>query len=198
MQQNSGSSGNFQKIGEGLGGLMGQAADAATNMLGNMMGSMGGWWAQAASQPNTTRSFSEQEDRACRNHFEASARGGGSSSGQSSGGGMSGSIHVEGSTGAGGGSAGQSSSSSSSGAGASGGGTGSASWRYEDVRPLYQFGHVAGQNPDYQGRSFSEVEPELQREWKDEQTQRYGSWPQVRGYIDFGYSQSSSNRPPQR
>lgn len=65
-------------------------------------------------------------------------------------------------------------------------GTG-ASRSYESARPLYQFGHVAGQNPDYQGRSFDEVEPDLQRAWGREQSSTFGEWPEVRGYVGFGY-----------
>ena len=46
---------------------------------------------------------------------------------------------------------------------------------YEDARPAYQLGHLAGMNPDYEGRSFDEVERELrdayatagQRNWSD-------------------------------
>jgi hypothetical protein len=65
---------------------------------------------------------------------------------------------------------------------------------YDQVRPLYQFGHVAGQNPDYRGRSFDEVEPDLQRAWKSESSSQ-SDWPEVRGYVDFGYSQSSGEGP---
>lgn len=150
MQQGdggAGSSGDFRKIGEGLGGLVGQAADAAAGMLGSMMSSMGGWWAQAANQQQAARSFGEEQERACRNHFEASARGG---------------AGVEGAS------------------------------DYERVRPLYQLGHVAGRNPEYRGRGFEEVEPELRRAWSGEQEKRYGSWPEVRGYVDFGFSRGSS------
>lgn len=60
---------------------------------------------------------------------------------------------------------------------------------YDDVRPLYQFGHMAGQNPDYQGRSFEEVEPDLQRAWDDDSRESPADWPEVRGYVGFGYSQ---------
>jgi hypothetical protein len=59
---------------------------------------------------------------------------------------------------------------------------------YDAVRPLYQFGHLAGQNPDYQGRSFEEVESDLRNSWTDEKAQTYGSWDTVRDYVNTGYS----------
>ncbi|MGQ0561933.1 MAG: hypothetical protein ACT443_08685 [Gemmatimonadota bacterium] len=58
---------------------------------------------------------------------------------------------------------------------------------YETVRPLYQFGHLAGQNPDYQGRSFEDVEPDLRSAWTGDQARRYGAWSSVRDYINTGY-----------
>lgn len=61
---------------------------------------------------------------------------------------------------------------------------------FDDVRPLYQFGHVAGQNPEYQGRSFSDVEPELRRAWESDRN-RSGEWPELRGYVGFGYEQNT-------
>lgn len=62
---------------------------------------------------------------------------------------------------------------------------------YDSVRPLYQFGHLAGSNPDYQGRSFDEVESDLQRTWTPEHSQHYGDWTKVRDYINTGYSTHS-------
>lgn len=60
---------------------------------------------------------------------------------------------------------------------------------YESVRPLYQFGHLAGQNPDYQGRSFEEVEPGLRNAWSaDATTRQYGDWSSVRDYVSAGYT----------
>ena len=58
---------------------------------------------------------------------------------------------------------------------------------YDEVRPLYQLGHVAAHNPDYAGRSFREVEPQLERAWHEDQTTRYGDWPRVRGYVGHGF-----------
>jgi hypothetical protein len=45
---------------------------------------------------------------------------------------------------------------------------------YDDVRPAYQLGHIASLNPDYNGRSFDEVEPELQHGWGNDLRARHG------------------------
>lgn len=58
---------------------------------------------------------------------------------------------------------------------------------YDSVRPLYQFGHLAGGNPDYQGRSFDDVETDLKNAWTGDQAQHYGDWTSVRDYISTGY-----------
>jgi hypothetical protein len=58
---------------------------------------------------------------------------------------------------------------------------------YDAVRPLYQLGHVAAHKPDYQGRNFRDVEPELERAWGEDQRSRYGAWPEVRGYVGRGF-----------
>jgi hypothetical protein len=64
---------------------------------------------------------------------------------------------------------------------------GSTGHDYDTVRPLYQLGHLAAHGPDSHGRSFREVEPELERAWGEEQVARYGAWPQVRGYVGRGF-----------
>jgi hypothetical protein len=71
--------------------------------------------------------------------------------------------------------------------------TSGAGSSYERSRPLYQFGHVAGQNPDYQGRSFSEVEPELRRAWETGGTNEHGQWDEVRDYVGYGYGQGTGS-----
>lgn len=200
MQQSgsggAGNQGNMQKIGEGLGGMLGQMADNAMSMFGPMLSNMGGWWAQAGNAQHqgggsVHASFNTDADNRCRSHFEAQGRaqggtggGVGGATGSMSGGGASGSMHASGSTGG---------ASSGMGGGASGGisAHGSTQGRarsYEEVRPLYQFGHMAGQNPDYQGRSFNEIEGDLQAHWGSEQSQQHGSWPEVRGFVEFGYA----------
>jgi hypothetical protein len=57
---------------------------------------------------------------------------------------------------------------------------------YEDARPFYQFGYVASRNPSYQGRDFTEIEPDLRTAWTGDSTGE--DWSDVRGYVDFGYT----------
>lgn len=54
---------------------------------------------------------------------------------------------------------------------------------YDEARPLYQFGHIASQNPDYEGRSFSDISPELERGWNKDLERQYGSWKDVSGTV---------------
>lgn len=63
---------------------------------------------------------------------------------------------------------------------------------YSTTRPLYQFGHVAGQNPDYQNRSFSEIEGDLRQAWESSPNTQYGRWDDVRDYVEFGYGGNRS------
>lgn len=58
---------------------------------------------------------------------------------------------------------------------------------YDQARPLYQLGYLAAQNPDYAGRSFDQIEPDLQRGWGPEMEQQYGSWNDVRGTVADAY-----------
>ncbi|HEX7241345.1 MAG TPA: hypothetical protein VF263_13805 [Longimicrobiaceae bacterium] len=75
-------------------------------------------------------------------------------------------------------------------------GAGGGARSYESARPLYQFGHVARRNPGWQGRSFREVEPELERAWTEDQSTRYGSWTEVRSYVGYGYDPGSPDVGP--
>jgi hypothetical protein len=63
---------------------------------------------------------------------------------------------------------------------------------YDDVRPAYQLGHLAGINPDYHGRSFDEVEPDLRRGWSDDVSSRHGAWDDVRDYARHAYERGRS------
>lgn len=64
----------------------------------------------------------------------------------------------------------------------------STTQEYDAVRPLYQFGHLAGSNPDYQGRSFDDVESELKNAYSGDAAKQYGEWRDVRSYVERGYS----------
>jgi hypothetical protein len=59
---------------------------------------------------------------------------------------------------------------------------------YESARPVYQFGYVAGRNPEYQARPFDRVEADLERAWASVGRDRFGEWPEVRDQVGFGYS----------
>jgi hypothetical protein len=58
---------------------------------------------------------------------------------------------------------------------------------YESVRHAYLLGYLARRNPEYSGRSFDEVEPELQRGWTQDLWARYGDWAGLRGYVRAAY-----------
>ena len=66
---------------------------------------------------------------------------------------------------------------------------------YDDVRPAYQLGHLAGMNPDYHGRDFDAVESDLQRGWGDDVRNKHGDWQQVRGYARDAFTRSRSGSP---
>ena len=59
---------------------------------------------------------------------------------------------------------------------------------YERARPGYQLGFLASQNPDYSGRSFEDIEPELQGGWNDDLRSQYGEWNDVRGFAADAFS----------
>jgi hypothetical protein len=61
---------------------------------------------------------------------------------------------------------------------------------YERVRPAYVVGHLAGRNPQYQGRTFEDVEGDLRCGWSDEVTAQCGQWPSVRGYARSAFERA--------
>ena len=66
---------------------------------------------------------------------------------------------------------------------------------YDDARPAYHLGHIAGMNPEYRGRRFEEIEADLQRGWTDEVRSRYGEWDAVRGFVEAGFNRRREDRP---
>ena len=54
--------------------------------------------------------------------------------------------------------------------------------RYEDVRPAYVAGHLAGRNPEWASRSFTDIEPDLRRGWNPEVARSCGEWSVARPY----------------
>jgi len=65
---------------------------------------------------------------------------------------------------------------------------------YEAARPAFQLGHVAGYNPDYAGRSFEEIEPDLRRGWTDDVAERSDDWENVRGYARDAFERGQERR----
>ena len=61
---------------------------------------------------------------------------------------------------------------------------------YDAVRPAYRLGYLASRNPDYRGRPFEDVEPDLQRGWTDDLRSRYGDWAKVRPHVRAAYSRN--------
>lgn len=66
---------------------------------------------------------------------------------------------------------------------------------YDSARTHYHFGHVARHNPGYRGKSFREVEPELERAWAEAGRERFGEWPSVRDRVEFGYTYRTAGAP---
>ncbi len=63
---------------------------------------------------------------------------------------------------------------------------------YDDVRPAYQLGHLASENPDYNGKSFETVETDLQKGWSNDLRAKHGDWATVRPYAEEAYSRNTS------
>jgi hypothetical protein len=63
---------------------------------------------------------------------------------------------------------------------------------FDSARAGYQFGHVAAQHPEFAGRSFDDVEPELRRRWSDDLRAHGGDWEAVRPDVEtaYGYARS--------
>ena|SRR2546423_367164 len=61
---------------------------------------------------------------------------------------------------------------------------------YAEVSAAYVAGHLAGRNPDYAGRSFEEIEPDLQRGWSSEVAKQVGEWPAVRGFARSAFERA--------
>jgi hypothetical protein len=64
---------------------------------------------------------------------------------------------------------------------------------YDDIRPALQLGYLAGANPDWHGRRFDDVEPELQRGWETV-APRLGSWDSVRAYAQNAFEKARAGR----
>ena len=67
---------------------------------------------------------------------------------------------------------------------------------FESVSPAYAVGHLAARNPEYDGRTFDEIEAELERGWNSDPatTARFGAWPAVRTFARAGYERARVSR----
>ena len=65
---------------------------------------------------------------------------------------------------------------------------------YEQARPLYQLGHLAASNPEYAGRPFEDVEPDLQHGWDRDIEARFGAWNAVRDTVRNAYVSRAGSR----
>lgn len=63
---------------------------------------------------------------------------------------------------------------------------------FESVQAAYVAGHLAGRNPDYTGRSFDEIEADLQHGWNDDIARKHGQWSAVRGYARTAFDRARS------
>lgn len=65
---------------------------------------------------------------------------------------------------------------------------------YDDgARGAYYLGVVAAANPEYAGRDFADIEPELSRGWK-KGAPTYGDWDAVRPYAVMGFNRGIERR----
>lgn len=60
---------------------------------------------------------------------------------------------------------------------------------YDDVRPAYVLGHLAGMDPDYLGRGWDEVAPDLEHSWA---SAAQTDWPSVSGFALAAFTRASS------
>lgn len=62
---------------------------------------------------------------------------------------------------------------------------------YDDARVGYGVGHIAGRNPEYRGREFDEVEPQLRAGWNDPDRE----YDELRPYVREGFRRTSKSDP---
>jgi hypothetical protein len=167
-------------VGEATGGLAGAATGAALGSLGGpigtiiggIAGAVGGWWSGRAIAESASH-YTEGDDAYYRSLYESRRAGGALRPDPNVGAEDRASdvayARTEGYTG-----------------------------DYLAYQPAYQLGHLAGLNPDYEARTFDDVEPELRRGWSDDVSQRHGAWEEAREHARSAYErarQSLGARP---
>lgn len=65
---------------------------------------------------------------------------------------------------------------------------------YADIRGAYYLGHVASRNPEYAGRPFADIEPELARGWV-RYADAFGDWSVVRPFVREAYERGATGSP---
>lgn len=65
---------------------------------------------------------------------------------------------------------------------------------YDEARPVYQLGYLAARNPEYAGRRFEDVEPDLQHGWDRDIEARFGAWNAVRDSVRNAYVSGAGAR----
>jgi hypothetical protein len=156
-------------MGEATGGLAGAATGAALGSLagpigtiiGGIAGAAGGWWSGRAISEASSH-YTEDDDAYYRSQFESRQAGG--------------ALRPDPNVGA------EDRASDVAHARTEG-----YSGDYPAYRPAYQLGHLAARNPDYERRSFDDVEPELRRGWSDDVSERHGAWEEVREHVRSAY-----------
>lgn len=64
---------------------------------------------------------------------------------------------------------------------------------FDAVRPAYQLGHLAAHNPEWRGREFSAIEPDLRRTWEGHVPGRDAlAWDAVRSHARDAYGHARS------
>lgn len=73
-----------------------------------------------------------------------------------------------------------------------------ADCEYADMRPAYQLGQTVARGAGANGRSFEEVEIDLENQWLNVRT-RVGDWASVRAFVRVGFDRARgrvSGMPP--
>jgi hypothetical protein len=63
---------------------------------------------------------------------------------------------------------------------------------YDQVKPAYQVGHMAGRNPEYAGKTFDTVETDLRRGWDNGGATIGRDWDKVKHYAREAYDRSTN------
>lgn len=63
--------------------------------------------------------------------------------------------------------------------------------RYEQIRPVYEYGYRLSRNPRYHRTDWSEIEEDVRSEWDED---RYGPWDQYKGAVRSGWERAITHR----